>query len=304
MPQLQDFMQNYPNRRNPSNVTIQTLTQRAWNGTLIHQRRHYQYDENDPRVITILAMIHLDPHIGSRQIERETDIPQSTVIWILNARRYHVYHITLMQPQMTWYCMYVFIDRLCEWFDKIITSSGMFFFSDESTFKNTGELNKHNYHYWSNVNPHWFRSVDNQNRWSLMVWCGIVNGYLIGSYLFEENMNRINFLELLRDILPELLENVDLATRRRMWIQLDGAPPHYAHIVRNYLNNHYNGMWISPVAWPSSSPDLTFPDFYLWEYLKNVVYIQRFTYNNEKEYNGIRTAYAVIPRRVLLKTVS
>ena len=22
--------------------------------------------------------------------------------------------------------------------------------------------------------------VDHQNRWSLMVWCGIVNGYLIG----------------------------------------------------------------------------------------------------------------------------
>jgi len=54
-----------------------------------------------------------------------------------------------------------------------------------------------------------------------MVWCGIVHGYLIGPYFFEENVNRVNFLELLRDILPELLENVDLATRRKMWIQLD-----------------------------------------------------------------------------------
>jgi len=65
---------------------------------------------------------------------------------------------------------------------------------------------------------------------------------LIGPYFFEENVNRVNFLELLRDILPELLENVDLAKRRRMWIQLDGAPLHYAHIVRNYLNTNYNGM--------------------------------------------------------------
>jgi len=68
-----------------------------------------------------------------------------------------------------------------------------------------------------------------------------VNGYLISPYFFKENVSRVNFLELFRDILPELLENVDL-TRRRMWIQLDGAPPHYAHIVRNYLNTHYNGM--------------------------------------------------------------
>jgi len=49
-------------------------------------------------------------------------------------------------------------------------------------------------------------------------------------------------LELLRKILLELLENVDLITKRRMWIYLDGASSHYAHIVRNYLNTHYNGM--------------------------------------------------------------
>jgi len=49
-----------------------------------------------------------------------------------------------------------------------------------------------------------------------MVWCGIVNSYLIGPYFFEENVNRVNFLKLLRDILLELLENVDLATRQRM----------------------------------------------------------------------------------------
>lgn len=27
-------------------------------------------------------------------------------------------------------------------------------FSDESIFKNTGELNTHNCHYWSDVNPY------------------------------------------------------------------------------------------------------------------------------------------------------
>jgi len=48
------YAERYSNRRYPSNVTIQTLTQRARNGTLTRQRRHHQYDENDPRVITIL----------------------------------------------------------------------------------------------------------------------------------------------------------------------------------------------------------------------------------------------------------
>jgi len=69
------YAERYSNRRHPSNVTIQTLTQRARNGTLTRQCRHHQYDESDLRAITILAMIHLDLHISSRQIERETGIP-------------------------------------------------------------------------------------------------------------------------------------------------------------------------------------------------------------------------------------
>jgi len=42
-------------------------------------------------------------------------------------------------------------------------------FSDEATFKNNGELNRHNCHYRSNVNPHWYRQIDNQHRWSVNV---------------------------------------------------------------------------------------------------------------------------------------
>jgi len=50
---------------------------------------------------------------------------------------------------------------------------------------------------------------------------------LIGPYFFERNVDRDSYLELLRDQLPEMLENVDLMTRRRMWLQQDGAAPHY-----------------------------------------------------------------------------
>lgn len=139
-----------------------------------------------------------------------------------------------------------------------------------------------------------------QNSWYIVVF---FNGYLIGPYFFEENVNRQNFLSLLRDILPQLLENVDLATRLRMWIQLDGAPSHYAHIVCNYLNTHYNGKWIGRVvAWPLSSPDLTSPDFYLWGYLKNAVYAQRPT-TRDNMMERIRIACAAIPRDVLLGTI-
>ena len=125
-----------------------------------------------------------------------------------------------------------------------------------------------------------------------MVWCRIVNGYLIGPYFFEENVNGQNFLEMLRDHFPGLLENLDLDTRQRMWLQLDGAGPHYARIVRNSLNETYPDRWIGrlgPVAWPPRSPDLTSPDFYLWGYLKNVVFEQEPT-TRENMKNRIRIA--------------
>ncbi|OXU18581.1 hypothetical protein TSAR_000267 [Trichomalopsis sarcophagae] len=116
------------------------------------------------------------------------------------------------------------------------------------------------------VNPLWHRTVDNQHRWSLNVWCGIVNGYVIGPYFFNGNFNQPNFLEFLRAHLPGLLEDIDLETRQRMWVQLDRAPPYFARIVRTFFNERYTNQWIGrggPVAWPPNSPDLTSPDFYL-----------------------------------------
>jgi len=64
-------------------MTIQRLTQRARNGHLVRQRQHHKFNENDARVITVLAVVHLDPHTSNRQIKREIGIPQSTVSRIL-----------------------------------------------------------------------------------------------------------------------------------------------------------------------------------------------------------------------------
>ena len=56
--------------------------------------------------------------------------------------------------------------------------------------------------------------------------------------------------------------------------QQDGAPPHFSHHVRDFLNQHYQG-WIGragTIAWPPRSPDLTPLDFYLWSHIKSIVY--------------------------------
>ncbi|OXU22084.1 hypothetical protein TSAR_002541 [Trichomalopsis sarcophagae] len=113
-------------------------------------------------VLTVLAVVHLNPNISSREIERQHGIPKSTFLRILKAQRYHAYYITLIQELTLRH-----------------------FAQHEATFKNTGELNRHNCHYWSDVNLLWHRTVDNPHRWSLNAWCGIVNGYVIGPYFLN-----------------------------------------------------------------------------------------------------------------------
>jgi hypothetical protein len=57
--------------------------------------------------------------------------------------------------------------------------------------------------------------------------------------------------------------------------QQDGAPPHWNTIVRDALEKHYPGRWIGrggPISWPSRSPDISPLDFFLWGYVKDIVY--------------------------------
>ena len=54
--------------------------------------------------------------------------------------------------------------------------------------------------------------------------------------------------------------------------QQDGAPPHYALEVRNFLNDNFPGQWIGrgseTIAWPPRSPDLTPLDFFYGDSLR------------------------------------
>ena len=60
-----------------------------------------------------------------------------------------------------------------------------------------------------------------------------------------------------------------------MTFHQDGAPPHYATMVRNWLQETFDGRVIGrgfEDFWPPYSPDLNPCDFYLWGYLKSIVY--------------------------------
>jgi len=71
----------------------------------------------------------------------------------------------------------------------------------------------------------------------VIVWCGILDGHIVGPHFFDGSVTGKSYVRMLRDVLPRMF--VDENTVQRMWLQQDGAPRHYARPVRDFLNLTY-----------------------------------------------------------------
>ena len=71
------------------------------------------------------------------------------------------------------------------------------------------------------------------------------------------------------------LEDMDLDS---MWFQQDGATSNTAHVTIDLLKSKFDERLISrngPVDWPPRSCDITPLDFFLWGYVKSLVYANK-----------------------------
>ncbi|EFN71639.1 hypothetical protein EAG_14871, partial [Camponotus floridanus] len=88
------YAERFPNRRHPTDQQIINIERRSRNNPLHRERRRNRlHNNNDPRLLAVLAMVHQNPHISTRQIERELEIPQTTAHRLLRSVNYHPYHI-------------------------------------------------------------------------------------------------------------------------------------------------------------------------------------------------------------------
>jgi hypothetical protein len=81
----------------------------------------------------------------------------------------------------------------------------------------------------------------------------------------------------LKEMLPELLEEIPLSLKRNTWFQHDWAAADISRQVREHLTTTYKDRWIGrggggAVAWSPRSPDLTPLGFFLWGYIKTLIY--------------------------------
>jgi len=90
----------------------------------------------------------------------------------------------------------------------------------------------------------------------------------------------------------------------RVIFMQDGAPPHFSNFVTDVLNERFPDAWIGrggPILWPPRSRDLSPLDFFLWGYIKNIVYAEKIR-NIPHLQDRITSAIETVTRDMIQKT--
>jgi len=84
----------------------------------------------------------------------------------------------------------------------------------------------------------------------------------------------------------------------------DGAPHHFSCFVTDVLNERFPDAWIGrdgQIPLPPRSPDLSPLDFFLWGYIKNIVYTEKIR-NIQHLQDRITSAIETVTRDMVHKS--
>jgi len=200
----------------------------------------------------IVQMVQSSSHASMQRIARRLCVPHTRVWRTLHAEGMSPYHVQRVQhlgPDD-------FAERLefCKWLNGSHELHHYILFTDEAQFNRDGVNNTHTSHVWADENPHTPVESNFQLRFSVNVWCAVLDNQLIGPFILEGRLTGEAYLRFLQEELPQLLEDVPLNKQGRMYFQHDGAHPHSSCEVRNFLNYRFPGRWIGcggPHNWPA-----------------------------------------------------
>ncbi|GFW69621.1 transposable element Tc3 transposase [Trichonephila clavipes] len=153
-------------------------------------------------------------------------------------------------------------------------------FSDEAHFWLNGYVNKQNCRIWSEANPQVYVETPLHPE-KLTVWCALWADGIIGPYFFKNDeghnvtVNGDRYRAMITNFFIPELNNHDV---QELWFQQDGATCHTARAAIDLLKDTFGDRLISrfgPVNWPPRSCDLTPLDYFLWGYVKSLVYADK-----------------------------
>ncbi|GFX66072.1 DUF4817 domain-containing protein [Trichonephila clavipes] len=180
-------------------------------------------------------------------------------------------------------------------------------FSDEAHFWLNGYVNKQNCRIWSEANPQMYVETPLHSE-KLTVWCALWAGGIIGPYFFKNDeghnvtVNGYRYRAMITNFFIPELNNHDV---QELWFQKDGATCHTARATIDLLKDTFGDRLISrfgPVNWPPRSCDLTPLDYFLWGYVKSLVYAYKPQTLDHLEYY-IRRVIADIRKQMLEKVI-
>ena len=153
--------------------------------------------------------------------------------------------------------------------------------SDEAHFHLDDQVISKNNIYWGSSRPDEVSQKPLHSH-KVTVWCALSMKGIIGPLFFEENgvtvtVTKERYVKVLDEFWNEL-ETHYKSYLTKFWFQQDGAPPHTANISIQWIKDHFKNRVVSKrmeIEWPSYSPDLSPPDFFLWGYLKDRVFKDR-----------------------------
>ncbi|GFX13396.1 putative transposable element [Trichonephila clavipes] len=150
-------------------------------------------------------------------------------------------------------------------------------FSGEAHFWLNVYVDKQNCRIWSEANPQVYVETPLHPE-KLYVWCALWAGGIIGPYFFKNDeghnvtVNGDRYRAMITNFFIPELNNHDV---QELWFQQNGATCHTARATIDLLKDTFGDRLISrfgPVNWPPRSCDLTPLDYFLWGYVKSLVY--------------------------------
>lgn len=222
---------------------------------------------------------------SARAIARQTDMPYATV-WKILRKTLHFYpykisrvqalHITDPDKRLTF--ALTFLARMeidNDWPWNIL-------WGDEAHFYLNGSVNTQNCRIWACERPTVIQEVPLHSP-KVTVWCGFTATFILGPYFFEHitrtgpmtcTVTGEKYGQMLQTfVIPQLQQRQCLDS---IIFMQDGARPHIHRSVQRLLRQHFGSERVIsqyfPTEWPPRSPDITPCDFWLWGYLKSVVY--------------------------------
>ncbi|GFU97224.1 transposable element Tc3 transposase [Trichonephila clavipes] len=176
-------------------------------------------------------------------------------------------------------------------------------FSDEAHFWLNGYVNKQNCRIWSEANPQVY--VETPLHPEKLTFCalyGLVESFFKNDEGHNVTVNGDRYRAMITNFFIPELNNHDV---QELWFQQDGATCHTACATIDLLKDTFGDRLISrfgPVNWPPRSCDLTPLDYFLWGYVKSLVYADKPQTLDHLEDN-IRRVIADIRPQMLEKVI-